>query len=178
MTFKQRLLLIIGIFLLILGWAAYTIYKERTSPQYEQVYKNPDTGQTIINTPNQTPETGGTKNYVIVLGANKFIPSGMTTSQLFLTNSLITNYVNKNLGHRYSQVAVLNSGYHSTGNKITAKMRLGNSGILINITILYQQLVQVRVEMSYNNNPFYSYDSGWQTAKQTSSINNNSQPTD
>jgi hypothetical protein len=134
---------------------------------YEQVTINKDTGQTIINMPNQKPENGSGVKQVAVLGSSKFITAGMTEAQLALAENIIATYVNSQLHGQYTQVSILNAGFKSTGNQLSAKMRLGSSSILLNLVINYSDLTNVEVIISSSsNNVYYHYDSG---AQQTSS---------
>ena len=168
MSKLKKILVVCVVLILLVVYLVVSANKRHRSALYEQISVNKDTGQTIINTPNQTAEKGGNSNQVTALGSNKFLAAGMTEAQFSLTTQLLTNYVNQNLHSKYQQVAILNSGFKSTGNNIYAKMRLGNSNILLNLNINYYNLtvVDLKVTDPAGDNA-YSYDSGPQTTPQT-----------
>ena len=166
MNQKNAILVLIALVVAIGGYGIYGIYKDRHSVLYEQVTINKDTGQNVINTPNQKPENGSGAKQVSVIGSGKFITTaGMTVGQTTLAESLIENYVINQLGGQYSQVSILNNGFKSSGNQLSSQIRLGNSNILLNLTINYSNLTNVEVIISSpTNNTYYHYDSGTQQA--------------
>lgn len=172
---NRRKLLVISVLGLILVMTYFIKNHEQTkSPLYKQLSINPDTGQQIITTPNQSAEGGGVTGYVTILGANKLITAGMTQSQLLLSEHLLTIYVNSQLHAKYKQVAILNSGFSYTGNYLSSKLRLGNSSILLPLAIKYQNLNQINMTISTPNNSYY-YTSGWLSAPTNSSYGSNYQ---
>jgi len=170
----RRNVVIAGALFLIIPLALVLIFTNnpKKSPTYTIKTINKDTGQTIITDPNQSPEQNKGSGNVTVLGTDKLINSGMTSSQLTLFNKLINDYINIQLGKKYSQVAILNNGYKSDGNNITAQMRLGTSSNLVNLSVKYTDLYNIQVKISYNNDKYYLYDSGIQAAKPPSNVNN------
>ena len=174
MIFTRKKILIAVFIFIVLIFLLFLVIKgnPKNSPTYTVKTVNKDTGQTITTDPNQKPENYNGSNIVTVLGEDKLINSGMTTSQLSLFNQLVTTYINNQLGHKYSQTAILNNGYNGSINNITSKMRLGNSEILVNLSITYANLYDIRIMIDYNNDPTYKYDSGTQTAQPPSNVNN------
>ena len=170
-TKGKILTIVIIIFIFIIGLIFLGINNHKKSPSYSVKTVNKDTGQTIITYPNKPKENSS--GYVTILGTDKLISSGFTTSQLNLFNKLITDYVNKQLSGTYNQVAILNNGYTSDGNNIAAKMRLGDSNILLDLKIKYPDLYKIQILLnSSDNNSLYSYDSGIQTSAPPSNVNN------
>ncbi len=170
-TRNKLILFGIVIFIFIIGIIQFSISNNKKSPSYSIKTVNKDTGQTIITYPNKPTEN--TNGYVTILGTDKLINSGLTSSQLILFNKLITDYINKQLSSKYNQVAVLNDGYSSDGNNITSKIRLGNSNILLDLKIKYPDLYKIQIMLSSNdNNNYYDYDSGVQTTTPPSNVNN------
>ena len=150
--------------LIIIGFGLFRYFKSGPDGDKAVVTINKDTGQTIIDYPNQGPQTYGSSNYVVILGANKLIPAGMTDNQFNSVEGFITNYINFQLKRKYTQVSILNDGFRSTTTSISAKLRLGNSQTLLNLTILYPTITQDEVKISSTPaNPYYTYDSGLQT---------------
>ena len=174
MILTRKKILIAGFIFIILVSFIFLLTKgnPKNSPTYTIKTVNKDTGQNITTDPNQKPENYNGNNIVTVLGEDKLVSSGMTSSQITLFNKLIANFINNQLGHKYNQTAILNNGYNNSINNITAKMRLGNSDILVNLSITYANLYDIRIMIDYNNNPAYTYDSGTQTAQPPSNVNN------
>ncbi len=167
MNKSQKRAVVIIVLVLVVAYFTFSIYHRHHQASYEQISVNKDTGQTIIKTPNQTPENGGGTNQVTTLGTNKFLEAGMTTAQFNLATQILTTYVHQQLHSQYQQVAILNDGFKSTGNNIYAKMRLGNSSILVNLNINFYNLYTVDLKVTGpNNSTTYNYDSGAQTAPQ------------
>jgi hypothetical protein len=168
MNKSQRRALAIAVVVLIVIYLAFSIYHRHHEASYEQISINKDTGQTVINMPNQEPEKGGTSNQVTALGTSKFLDAGMTTAQFTLTIQLLTTYVHQQLHSQYQQVAILNNGFKSALNNIYAQMRLGNSKILVNLDINYYNLytVDLKITGPSGTGTTYNYDSGAQTAPQ------------
>lgn len=170
MTRSRRLIIsiVVVVFVLIILLIGISIYKQHHGALYEKISVNKDTGQTIIDTPNQTPEKGGTNNQVTTLGTNKFLEAGMTTAQFTLTTQLLTAYVHQQLHSQYQQVTILNDGFKSTLNNIYARMRLGNSNILVSLDTNYYNLYMVDLKITgpSGTGTTYNYDSGTQTAPQ------------
>jgi hypothetical protein len=158
---RRYLLIFLCVIVFILAFVGWSIHKKVTVPSYEQTTTNKDTGQTIINLPNQQPEKGGGNEYVTVLGDGPFFTAGMTQAQVTLAEQLITSYVNTQLHRDYTQVAILRSNFVGTGNLITAQMRLGSGSVVLNIKIGYHDLTYVSVTISNpNGNSMYTYSSG------------------
>jgi hypothetical protein len=170
---RRNVLIEIGIALVILIIVFISLYFTNKSPSKLVVSINKDTGQTIIDAPNQQPEDGGGNDVVTILGDGKFITYGMTDAQFVLAKQLITNYVNGQLGRKYTQVSILNAGFLSTGTEDSAKMRLGTSSTLLDLNISYTDLVNVDVTIKDpNGNSTYYYTSGEQTVSQATTSPN------
>ncbi len=162
MNKRVRLVVVVGILLLVLFCLMIylSIRKSHNSPSYSTTTINKDTGQTIVYYPHRTPEHGGGNNQdtTLVLGLDKLLNAGMTQDQMELTKSLLKGYVYK-LPHKYTQVAILNNGFSSTGTKISAKLRLDNSSSLLTLTIKYTNLQYVEISISSQDSS-YNYSSG------------------
>lgn len=155
---------VIAVFIICLVF--YEANKSSKNPIRTVITVNKDTGQTIISDPGQGPQTYGSSNYVIILGANKLMPAGMTEDQFNLAENLITSYVNSQLKRQFTQVSILNSGFTNTSASLSGKLRLGDSQTVLNLSILYPNFMNVEVKISSStDNPYYSYDSGIQTVQ-------------
>lgn len=164
MSRRNKLLIIIGVIILIaIIYSLVTNKQNNNNVGKAVITVNKGTGQTIITDPNQTPETYGSNQNVTILGANKLMPAGMTEPQLLLVGTLLKNYVNNQLQRKYTQVSILNDGFTNTNTQITAKLLLGNSQDILNMTILYPSFSSLELIISSDTNgALYNYDSGLQ----------------
>ncbi len=94
LTKRQIIVSTVILVALVGGGAAYAIYRETTSnSSYATTYVDPGSGETVITTPNKTPENTAGNNSVILLGSDSLINDyGMTLNQVKKLQAEFTDY--------------------------------------------------------------------------------------
>lgn len=84
LTKRQKIVGIVILVALVGGGVSYFIYRETISnPSYTTTYVDPGSGETVITTPNKTPEKAAGSNNIIMLGSDSLINDyGMTLNQV------------------------------------------------------------------------------------------------
>lgn len=143
--FDMRLLLIGAAVVLALVAILFTV-QQRKSPGYVKIIRDKDTGETIYDEPNKTPESAltGSKE-VLVLGGEALLEAGMTQQQFTLTRDALVKYGSETLKKKYSVLKILPTGFQSSQNNISANLKLGESDKVVRLTVKYYDLYYVEV---------------------------------
>lgn len=99
-------------------------------------------GETIIETPNKSPEKAGADNSVVFLGYSKLIDIGMTYNQMIETKKMFNNYAESQKNISISEISINISSIISylddtTSNRIITFETIINRKTKINAKIEY-----------------------------------------
>jgi len=158
---SSTLPVIIACFVFITILAGFVIIRQRHSPSYIQKTVDKDTGEVIYNEPNKTKEVQSNPDNLVILGSPQLIGAGLTQDQYQLTKQAFISFSKQNLQNKYTTLKILTSDFKKEQNNIYAKLRLGESDTVLDLSINYRDLKFVQVRISDpKGNKTYSFDSG------------------
>ena len=95
---KNKIILVSVIFVLFIGLISIIFILVNSSgdktkdPTITERYIDPGSGETVITTPNKTPEINGKNNEAVVLGSSRFTEVGITDTQIHKLWSCFSDY--------------------------------------------------------------------------------------
>lgn len=149
-----------AVIVLFLSIAIVVSHFEKKAPGYTTRIVDKDTGEVLNVQPNQTPETEANSG-IILFGAKQLFEAGATSDQFSLVKQVLTKYATSNLGGKYQTLTFIPAYFKSNSGVMTGKLRLGETGNLVDFKITLSQLkfVQVMITDSLGQNGG-NYDSG------------------
>lgn len=159
----KKLLVIIGGAILVIGAiVVLVIINQRQSPGYTEVTVDQDTGEVYTDFPNRAPETEGSgSSSVIIGGGSLLLDNGFTQDQYNLVANNLLRVAQERLGGEYSRITFRPSDLKLEQNKLSTTLRLGDSDILLPISIKYYELYKVQIFITDRDNVLGGdYDSG------------------
>lgn len=159
---KKILLFVGGVIVVVIVIAAIFLMNQRRSADYSEVTIDQDTGEAYVEFPNRAPETEGSGGDAVIIGGGSLLlDNGFTQNQYNLVANSLLQMSRERLSNEYSRITFRPSDVKIEQNKLSTTIRLGNSDILLPISIKFYELTKAEVHVSDRNNVLGGdYDSG------------------
>lgn len=157
---KKILLFAVGGVIVIVMIVVAVIVSNRKSPSYTKVTVDKDTGETILDRPNQTPEAQAGGRQLTILGSSELINNGITQDQYTALKTILITYAKTTLKNKYTEVAFLPKTIQANDATITGQLRLGSGDTKVAFTITITELKYVQLKIVDSGQNGGNYDSG------------------
>lgn len=146
---RMKLLFALGIFgsiLLIVSAGLLIHSSHKKSPFYTTKLVDKDTGETVLDQPNQITESSAAAP-IILFGGQQILDNGATQAQYQLIQKALGDYAKTNLQNHYQTLTFIPASVKSAGGKISGSLRLGQSANTVSFVIELSQLRYARVNI-------------------------------
>lgn len=160
----KKMALIAIIVVLVISMIAFIIIRnQQQSPNRMERTTDQDTGEIYTSYPNRSPETSGDSSAtsVIIGGGTLLLDNGFTQDQYNLVATELKKISAERFSDKYARITFRPSDLKLEQNKLSTTIRLGDTDILLPISIKYYELTKVEIHINDRDNALGGdYDSG------------------
>lgn len=142
----------------ILVGIGVVITRYYTAPERVNKRTDQDTGQTLYEEPNKTPEVGSQQE-IIILGTPILFDNGVTQAQFKIIETNLINYTKSYYDTRYEIIKILPDTFKNEASSMTFSVKLGESQNLYTAEVKLPNIYSIQILMS-DTSGANKFDSG------------------